>query len=74
VVNLASNLVDTTSAHAERVAVRVGETATTYTQLDQASAQVAGLLREHGTSASASATSACRRMAGSRLSSTIIGA
>jgi non-ribosomal peptide synthetase component E (peptide arylation enzyme) len=72
VVNLASNLVDTTSAHAERVAVRVGETATTYTQLDQASAQVAGLLREHGTSASASA---CRRMTVAVwASSTIIGA
>jgi long-chain acyl-CoA synthetase len=48
VVNLASNLADTAGAHADRVAVRVGETVTTYRELDLASAQVAALLRERG--------------------------
>jgi long-chain acyl-CoA synthetase len=47
-VNLASNLVDTAGAHAGRVAVRVGETGITYRELDEASARVAGLLRERG--------------------------
>ena len=47
-VNLASNLVDTAGAQAGRVAVRMGETVTTYRELDQASARVAGLLRERG--------------------------
>jgi len=47
-VNLASNLVDTAGVHADRVAVRVGETVTTYRELDEASARVAGLLRERG--------------------------
>ena len=47
-VNLASNLVDTADVHAGRVAVRMGETGTTYRELDQASARVAGLLRERG--------------------------
>jgi len=47
-MNLASNLVETANAHPGRVAVRVGETATTYQELDQATARVAGLLREHG--------------------------
>jgi long-chain acyl-CoA synthetase len=47
-VNLASNLVDTTGVHADRVAVRVGGTAMTYRELDLASARVAGLLRERG--------------------------
>jgi long-chain acyl-CoA synthetase len=45
-MNLASNLVDTAAAHASRIVVRVGETATTYQELDQAAARVAGLLRE----------------------------
>ncbi len=47
-VNLASNLVDTAGVHADRVAVRMGENAQTYLELDQASARVAGLLRERG--------------------------
>ena len=47
-VNLASNLVGTAGVHADRVAVRVGETAMTYRELDLASARVAGLLRERG--------------------------
>jgi hypothetical protein len=40
-VNLASNLVGTAGIHAGRVAVRVGETAMTYRELDLASARVA---------------------------------
>jgi acyl-CoA synthetase (AMP-forming)/AMP-acid ligase II len=48
VVNLASNLADTAGAHADRVAVRVGETAMSYRELDLTSAQVATLLRERG--------------------------
>jgi long-chain acyl-CoA synthetase len=47
-VNLASNLVNTASAHAGRVAVRVGDTATTYEELDEASTRIAGMLRERG--------------------------
>jgi len=47
-VNLASNLVATASDRAGSTAVRVGEAATTYQALDQASAQLAGLLRERG--------------------------
>ena len=46
--NLASNLANTTRAHADRVAVRVGDAAMTYRELDEASAKVAGLLRERG--------------------------
>ena len=46
--NLASNLVNTARAHADRVAVRVGDAAMTYRELDKASARVAGLLRERG--------------------------
>ena len=46
--NLAKNLTDTTRAHAERVAVRVDNTAMTYRALDEASARVAGLLHERG--------------------------
>ena len=46
--NLASNLANTTRAHAGRVAVRVGDAAMTYRELDEASARVAGLLRERG--------------------------
>src|SRR5262249_16370743 len=47
-VNLASNLLDTANGHADRVAVRVNETAVTYGELAQASSQVAGMLRERG--------------------------
>ena len=47
-MNLASNLVKTASGHPGRVAVRVGETATTYAELDGLSARVAGLLRDRG--------------------------
>ena len=47
-MNLASNLVGTAAAQADRIAVRVGETATTYQELDQAAARVAGLLRARG--------------------------
>ncbi len=46
--NLASNLVETARAHAGRVAVRVDEVTTTYSELDEASARVAGLLRQRG--------------------------
>jgi long-chain acyl-CoA synthetase len=46
--NLASNLANTTRAHADRVAVRVDDAAMTYRALDEASARVAGLLHERG--------------------------
>src|SRR3984885_3972968 len=46
--NLAKNLTDTTRVHAGRVAVRVDNAAMTYRALDEASAQVAGLLRQRG--------------------------
>ncbi len=46
--NLASNLVNTVRAHAGRVAMRVDDATTTYSELDEASARVAGLLRERG--------------------------
>jgi len=46
--NLASNLTNTTRAHARRVAVRVDNAAMTYQALDEASARVAGLLRQRG--------------------------
>ena len=48
VTNLARNLTETTRAHAGRVAVRVDDAALTYRALDEASARVAGLLRERG--------------------------
>jgi long-chain acyl-CoA synthetase len=48
VTNLASNLTETTRAHAGRPAVRVDDAALTYGELDEASARVAGLLRERG--------------------------
>jgi long-chain acyl-CoA synthetase len=48
VTNLAENLTDTTRVHAGRVAVRVDNAALTYRALDEASARVAGLLRERG--------------------------
>src|SRR5262249_49952560 len=47
-VNLASNLVDTANGHADRVAVRVNETAVTYGELAEASSRVAGMLRDRG--------------------------
>jgi long-chain acyl-CoA synthetase len=47
-VNLASNLVDAASGHADRVAVRVNEAAVTYGELAEASSRVAGMLRERG--------------------------
>ncbi len=46
--NLAKNLTDTARVHAGRVAVRVDDAAMTYRALDEASARVAGLLRERG--------------------------
>src|SRR5689334_5024147 len=46
--NLASNLAETTRAHADRTAVRVDDAAMTYRELDEASARVAGLLHERG--------------------------
>jgi long-chain acyl-CoA synthetase len=48
VTNLAKNLTDTTRVHAGRVAVRVDNAAMTYRALDDASARVAGLLRDRG--------------------------
>ena len=45
---LASNLANAAYAHADRVAVRVDEATTTYSRLDEASARVAGLLRQRG--------------------------
>ena len=46
--NLASNLANTTRAHAGRPAIRVDDTVLTYRELDEASARVAGLLHERG--------------------------
>src|SRR5580700_2176506 len=46
--NLAKNLTETTRVHAGRVAVRVDNAAMTYRALDEASAHVAGLLRQRG--------------------------
>jgi long-chain acyl-CoA synthetase len=48
VTNLAKNLTDTTRIHGGRVAVRVDNAAMTYRALDEASARIAGLLRERG--------------------------
>jgi len=48
VTNLASNLADAARAHGDRTAVRVGDASMTYRELDEASARVAGLLRERG--------------------------
>jgi long-chain acyl-CoA synthetase len=47
-MNLASNLAATAAKHADGCAVRVGETAMTYSELNRASARVAGLLGERG--------------------------
>jgi long-chain acyl-CoA synthetase len=46
--NLASNLANTIRSHARRVAVRVDNAAMTCQALDEASARVAGVLRERG--------------------------
>src|SRR6202041_1971589 len=48
VTNLASNVTDTTRVKAGRVAVSGDNAALTYRALDEASARVAGLLRERG--------------------------
>jgi long-chain acyl-CoA synthetase len=48
VTNLASNLAETTRAHADRTAVRVDDAVMTYRELDEASARVAGLLHDRG--------------------------
>jgi long-chain acyl-CoA synthetase len=46
--NLASNLLETTRHHADRVALRLDGRRLTYAELDAASARVAGWLRDHG--------------------------
>jgi len=48
-VNLASNLTRTAGLHGDRPALRLGEAATTFLELDHDSARVAGLLRDRGT-------------------------
>ena len=47
-MNLAADLVHSASAHADRVALRLGDTRVTYRELDAASERVAGLLRARG--------------------------
>jgi long-chain acyl-CoA synthetase len=47
-MNLATNLVRTVEIHPERVAVRQGQSDTTYQALDDASARVAGMLAARG--------------------------
>jgi long-chain acyl-CoA synthetase len=47
-VNLAGNLTRTVIAHEERPAVRLDDAVTTYGDLDEASARIAGLLSSHG--------------------------
>jgi long-chain acyl-CoA synthetase len=47
-VNLASNLLRSAQAHADRAAVRNGDDVVRYDQLDRDTARVAGLLRERG--------------------------
>jgi long-chain acyl-CoA synthetase len=46
--NLATNLLETTRRHADRVAVRLDGVQLTYADLDQASARLAGWLRDQG--------------------------
>jgi long-chain acyl-CoA synthetase len=46
--NLASMLIETAERHGDRPAVRLDETVVTYAALEEASARVAGLLRERG--------------------------
>jgi long-chain acyl-CoA synthetase len=43
-MNLAASLARTAAAHPDRVAIRIGEDTVTYSELDDASARVAGLL------------------------------
>jgi long-chain acyl-CoA synthetase len=47
-VNLASNLVHSANTHADRVALRLGETGRTYRESVEDSARVAGLVRDRG--------------------------
>ena len=47
-MNLASNLVNSAEAQSDRVAVRLGDSKTTYRELDEDSARVAGLLHDRG--------------------------
>ncbi len=47
-MNLASNLLRSAQAHAERAAVRNGDDVVRYDQLDRDTARVAGMLRERG--------------------------
>ena len=47
-MNLATNLERSAHAHADRVALRLGEHETTYRDLDDRSGRVAGLLAERG--------------------------
>jgi long-chain acyl-CoA synthetase len=47
-MNLASNLTRTTARYPDRAAVRLGGAAMTFRDLDEASARIAGLLRERG--------------------------
>ena len=46
--NLARNLVASATRAGDGPAVRLGDTVLSFAQLDQASARVAGLLRDHG--------------------------
>ena len=46
--NLADILIETTKRHGDRPVVRLDETVVTYAALEEASARVAGLLRERG--------------------------
>src|SRR5947207_6730077 len=46
--NLACNLVQTANTHPESIAMRIGDAALTYAELDSASAKVGALLRGHG--------------------------
>jgi long-chain acyl-CoA synthetase len=47
-MNLAQILIDSAREHPDQVAIRLDDTALTYSQLDGAAAHVAGLLRDHG--------------------------
>ena len=47
-VNLALNLTRTAGRHADRTAIRLGEAAMTFRELDETTARVAGLLRRRG--------------------------
>jgi long-chain acyl-CoA synthetase len=46
--NLACNLVETARTHPDSIALRIGDAALSYTELDSGSAKVAALLRERG--------------------------